>query len=134
MGGDLYWFQHLGRSDGSENWANGGVGLHVGTKLLAGPGVPIDWRSYISVFAAEDGVIYGVDDSGSLYWHQHLARSEGVELSRSWAEPMTGVHRVRVGSAVHWDHYVRPISASARYRPHLFAGDDGVIYGVDEAG
>ena len=48
--GDLYWYQHLGRSDGTAIWGNGGTGIKVGN----------GW-TFSQVFAANDSVIYGIE-------------------------------------------------------------------------
>jgi hypothetical protein len=47
--GDLYWYQHVGRSDGTANWANGGNHKQVGS----------GWN-FKQVFSANDAVVYGV--------------------------------------------------------------------------
>jgi hypothetical protein len=47
--GDLDWYQHLGRSDGTANWSNGGTAKKVGS----------GWN-FRQVFAANDAVIYAI--------------------------------------------------------------------------
>jgi hypothetical protein len=79
--GDLSWYQHLGRSNGSASWANEGNGIRVGNGW--------DFRK---VFAADDSVIYAITATGDLYCYQHLGRSNG---SASWANGGKGI---RVGS------------------------------------
>src|SRR5712691_8243682 len=81
--GDLYWYQHLGRSDGTVNWANGGQHIQVGRGWHFRAG---------QVFAAEDGVIYAVTDAGDLYWYRHKGRSDGTV---NWAN---GGQPIRVGT------------------------------------
>ena len=49
--GDLYWYRHEGRSDGTANWANGGQHVQVGN----------GWN-FQHVFAANDSVIYAVKE------------------------------------------------------------------------
>jgi tachylectin len=136
MAGALYWYQHRGTGYEKGDWAYDGVARQVGTNLIASPGIPLDWGSYDYLFPAEDGVIYGVDKHGCLYWHQHLARSEGVELARSWAKSETGAHRVHVGAGlnVNWNIYLPAAHGSSSIQPHLFAADQGAIYGVDASG
>jgi Tachylectin len=102
--GDLLWYQHLGRSAGTENWANGGGAKQVGT----------GWN-FKQVFAADDGVIYAIDQAGALLWFQHLGRSDGTV---NWAN---GGGAQQVGNG--WEIYKQ-----------VFAADDGVIYAIDEAG
>jgi hypothetical protein len=48
--GDLNWYRHEGRSDGTANWANGGTAMQV----VSG------WTIYRQVLAADDSAIYGV--------------------------------------------------------------------------
>jgi hypothetical protein len=128
MAAALYWYQHLGSSDArcetdqnwTERWANGGTGRQVGL------GIP--WDKYTHLFTADEGVIYGVDDAGNLYWHQHLGRSEGID---KWTDGGTGR---QVGLAGHWNRYTKPAQANSAIQTHLFAADDGVIYGVDDTG
>ena len=48
--GDLNWYRHEGRSDGTANWANGGTA----TQVVSG------WTIYRQVLAADDSAIYGV--------------------------------------------------------------------------
>jgi hypothetical protein len=97
--GELYWYQHLGRSDGTASWANGGQ-----HKVVGG-----GWN-FKQVFAADDGVIYGVTTTGDLYWYQHLGRSDGTA---NWANG--GQHKV-VGSG--WNF------------KQVFAADDAIVYAV----
>ena len=65
------------------------------------------------VFAAEDGVIYGLDGAGVLYWHQHLGRIDGTER---WAKSQ---QRMQVGSGIPWTNY-----------KHVFTAEDAVFYVV----
>src|SRR5215469_9096266 len=99
--GDLYWYQHQGRSDGTAVWANGGTGIKIGS----GFGV------FNKLFAANDGVIYGVTTAGDLYWYQHQGRSDGTAV---WANGGTGL---KVGSG--WTF------------SQVFAANDSVIYGIE---
>ena len=92
-GGDLMWFRHVGREDGSFNW--------VGPKKV-GTG----WGSFEKLFSDADGVIYGVTpgveasfslvsansiapgdhaqarytpaSGGKLLWFKHVGRDEGT--------------------------------------------------------
>jgi hypothetical protein len=68
--GDLLWYQHRGRSDGTVNWA--------------GPEQVGNGWNFRQVFAADDGVIYAVKDNGDLLWYQHRGRSDGTV---NWAGP-----------------------------------------------
>ena len=47
--GELHWYQHLGRSDGFENWTNNAQITRIG--------LCIPWQQYRQVLAAQDAVI-----------------------------------------------------------------------------
>jgi hypothetical protein len=98
----LNWYQHLGRSDGSKSFANAGVAITVGT----------DWN-FKQVFAANDGVIYAIDDAGGLFWYRHIGRSDGSTTfaANAGAQIATG-----------WNY------------KQVCAADDGVIYGLTGGG
>ena len=102
--GDLYWYRHQGRSDGTAVFANSGSPIHIGS----------GFNIYNKLFAADDGVIYGVTPAGDLYWYQHQGRSDG---SAVWANGGIGI---KVGGGFTFEK--------------LFAADDGVIYGITAAG
>jgi hypothetical protein len=103
--GDLYWYQHQGRSDGTAVFANSGTGIKVGS----------GFNGFNKVFAAEDGVLYGITPTGDLYWYQHQGRSDGTVV---FANSGTGI---KVGSG--WNSYTQ-----------VFAADDGVVYGTTSSG
>jgi predicted lipoprotein with Yx(FWY)xxD motif len=103
--GDLLWYRHVGRSDGTIKWANSGSPIKVGT----------GWNSFKQVFAADDGVIYAITQSGDLLWYQHLGQSNGAV---SWANSGSPI---KVGSG--WNGFKQ-----------VFAADDGVIYAITQGG
>lgn len=47
-----------------------------------------EWPGYTVVFGGDDGVIYGIDETGDLYWHKHsqqLNKLEGpVKIGNGW--------------------------------------------------
>src|SRR5829696_8793321 len=63
--GDLLWYRHDGRSDGSARWSGGNT-FNVGT----------GW-GFKQVFSGDDGVIYGVRENGELLWYRHDGRADG---------------------------------------------------------
>lgn len=65
--GDLRWYRHDGRLDGSNNWASN-------SQVVVGSG----WDKYQRVFASGDGVIYAIDFSGNLIWYRHDGRLTGT--------------------------------------------------------
>ena len=69
-GGDLLWYRHEGRNDGSFRWAS-----TEGKKVGQG------WN-FKQVFSGGDGVIYGIKDNGDLLWYRHEGRNDG---SFRWA-------------------------------------------------
>jgi hypothetical protein len=110
-GGNLWWYRHVGREDGSFRWEGP---KRVGT----------GWAGLEHVFSGGDGIIYAVDpvadlskhvpgrtnivSGGNLKWYRHLGREDG---SFRWEGPKT------VGTG--WAGF-----------PHLFSGGDGIIYAV----
>jgi hypothetical protein len=66
-GGELKWYRHLGRYDGTDTWQTGS-GNVVGTR----------WDTFKKVFSGGDGVIYTVDQSDRLQWWRHDGRTDGT--------------------------------------------------------
>jgi hypothetical protein len=108
-GGDLWWFRHEGRNDGSFRWTD-----NHGRKVGSG------WGSFQRVFSGGDGIIYAVNPAiaadgttpasgGDLFWYRHLGRANGTS---QWEGPK------KVGTG--WGGF-----------QHVFSGGNGVIYAVD---
>jgi hypothetical protein len=90
-GGDLMWYRHIGRDDGSFKWE--------GPKKV-GSG----WGRLNHVFSGGDGIIYGIDpivearvrvtggttpaSGGDLWWGRHIGRANG---SFNWDGPLKRV-------------------------------------------
>lgn len=68
--GDLLWYRHTGRDDGSFEWA-----ANEGKKVGHG------WNAK-QVFADGDGAIYALMANGDLMWFRHTGREDG---SFDWA-------------------------------------------------
>ena len=124
-GGDLMWYRHEGRLDGSFNWDGP---EKVGNR----------WEGLKHVFSGGDGIVYAVTprvdaahrlsttlesgghvqsrmspaSGGDLLWYRHIGKEDGTF---SWLGPK------RVG--IRWDGF-----------KHLFSGGDGIIYGIQENG
>jgi hypothetical protein len=114
-GGDLLWYRHVGREDGSFQWEGP---KKVGT----------GWGDFKQLFSGGDGIIYGVTpivptslptgigpgmrgnpaSGGDLLWYRHVGREDG---SFQWEGPK------KVGTG--WGDF-----------KHLFCGADGIIYAV----
>jgi hypothetical protein len=110
----LLWYRHDGRGDGSFRWAQGS-----GNKVGNG------WNNFKQVFSGGDGVIYAIQHTdldprtgritgGHLLWYRHDGRGDG---SFTWAQGSGN----RVGSG--WNNF-----------KHVFSGDDGVIYAIQDNG
>ena len=65
--GDLKWYLHAGRRDGSFLWSPD-----------SGNVVGIGWGDFKQLFSAADGVIYGIASNGDLKWYRHVGRDEGT--------------------------------------------------------
>lgn len=98
--GDLLWYRHDGRFDGSSVWVNGGLGKKVGN----------GWQNFLQVFSGGDGVIYAILPNGSLRWYRHTGWLNG---ENTWAAGSGG--QIGVG----WQSFTK-----------VFSGDNGVIYGI----
>ncbi|CAN5144715.1 hypothetical protein BH11MYX1_BH11MYX1_28960 [soil metagenome] len=118
-GGELKWYRHDGREDGSFKWA-----ARSGTVVGTG------WNGFSKVFSGGNGVIYALTayvpahyeistygghmvpaSGGDLKWYRHTGQVDGTFR---WA-PGSGT---TVGHG--WSSFKR-----------LFSGGDGVIYAVD---
>jgi hypothetical protein len=73
------------------------------------------WNSFDTIVAGENGVIYGRFPDGRLRWHRHLGHTDG---SISWAEA-----RVVREASEGWGNFIR-----------IFAGSNGVLYGIQRNG
>jgi hypothetical protein len=111
--GDLLWYRHDGRGDGTFTWAPG-PGNRVGN----------GWNFW-HVFSGGDGVIYAIEHvgldpvtgrrtGGRLLWFRHDGRGDGTF---TWA-PGSGN---QVGSG--WGGFKQ-----------VFSGGDGVIYAIQDNG
>lgn len=69
--GDLLWYQHTGRKDGSFLWRDN-----------SGHNVGAGWKTK-HVFAAENDIVYSITENGDLYWYRHDGRRNGTF---SWQE------------------------------------------------
>jgi hypothetical protein len=63
--GDLMWFRHTGREDGSFSWVSS-EGKKVGN----------GWNAR-QVFSGGGGVIYALQYNGDLLWYRHTGREDG---------------------------------------------------------
>jgi hypothetical protein len=94
--GDLLWYRHDGRVDGSQTWASNS-GAKVGT------GWTVD-----QIFSAGNGVIYIINSASELIWFRHTGFTDG---SPNWLNPEA--HGTRVGTG--W--LVKDIFSGAILRP-----------------
>ncbi|ANZ42120.1 hypothetical protein BBK82_45505 [Lentzea guizhouensis] len=103
--GRLKWFKHLGRTDGTYNWADGN-GREIG----------LGWQIHTTVLASQDGQVFGFCGDGTLWWHKWVltnsATGEGY-----WAPGTNNI-----------------IHRGFRDYAAVFGGWDGVFYAVDKQG
>lgn len=158
--GDLKWFRDVEEPAGALRWAPGsgrriGLGWDFAQVFAGGDGViygihengdllfyrdelrdgsngrfaetgwspassaKIGWGwEFAHVFSSGDGVIYAIRENGDMHWYHDLARDGSNDASDNtgW-DPRGGI---QIGGG--WDYRV------------VFAGRDGVIYGVSESG
>ena len=160
-GGRLFWYRHLGTSDGRFAWE--------GPKTV-GKG----W-DFKQVFAADDRVIYGIDTDGKMIWYRHLGRDDGsftwqgpkgqrprwdyrhvfsggdgvIYAVEHMVEPLVnarGSTGPRAGGRLLWHRHLGWADGSDRWAQapktigqgwdfkHVFSGGDGVIYAINHDG
>ena len=85
--GDLLWYRHEGRGDGTARWANNGRGRKVGS----------GW-DFAHVFGGGGGIVYAVAFDGDLFWYRHEGRNNGTPR---WANNGTGR---RIGNGWNFEH------------------------------
>lgn len=86
--GDLFWYHHLGATDGKFSWTNNAQPTKVGN----------GWNEVADAFSGGDGVIYALKRDGNLYWYDHSGFRTGAA---TWT-PGTG-NRIGTG----WGSSVR---------------------------
>jgi hypothetical protein len=116
-GGDLWWYRHLGITDGTVEWE--------GPKKVGN-----DWGGFRHVLSAGDGFIYAVDNAGDLWWFRHLGVTDG---SVEWEGPK------KVGND--WGGFRHVLSAgggiiyavdpTVKSVPQEVTGEDDVVRGGD---
>jgi hypothetical protein len=157
--GDLMWYRHVGREDGTFRWQ--------GPKSV-GRG----WGELEHVFSDEDGVVYGVEPmvqanapingrtprpaGGGLMWYRHIGREDGTfrwegpaRVGKGWGgltHVFSGgggvIHGIQENGDLMWYRHLGREDGSFRWEGpkkvgtgwggfnHVFSGGDGVIYGV----
>ena len=148
--GDLMWYRHDGRSDGSFRWADNNPRK-----------VGVGWN-FRQLLSGGDGVIYAITDAGDLLWFRHDGRADG---SFRWADNNArkvgigwnykrifsgdaGViyaitdsgdllwyrHDGRNDGSFKWaDNNARKVGTGWNMKS-IFSGGDGVIYAITDIG
>jgi hypothetical protein len=150
--GDLVWYRHEGRFDGSFAWANNGATVGTG------------WQ-FKQVFSGGDGVIYAVTNGGDLMWMRHEGRLDGTfrwapmpnggkKVGSGWnfKQIFSGgngiIYYVNDNNELMWFRHDGRNDGSASWTPasggrkvgsgwafkQIFSGGDGVIYALTENG
>ena len=146
--GDLMWYRHEGRADGSFRWS--------GPKKV-GNGWDVK-----QVFSGGDGVIYAVTHAGDLLWYRHDGRgdgsfrwadSTGKKVGNGWdmKQIFSGgdgvIYAVTHTGDLMWYRHDGRADGSFRWAsdagkkvgtgwdvPHVFSGGGGVIYTITATG
>lgn len=107
--GTIHWYRYVvsNLNTGAGGWASGGRGPVVGSGFGKFPRVLGGW----------DGVIFGIDDAGNLWWYKYVA-GNGTSGSGAWAN---GGRGSRIG-------------AGFKVAERAWAEPNGVLYGVAAAG
>jgi hypothetical protein len=146
LNGDLLWYRHDGRNDGSFVWAANSARK-----------VGIGWN-FKQVFSGGNGVIYGVALNGDLLWYRHDGRNDGsfvwaansarkVGIGWNFKQVFSGGNGViyavaqngdllwyrhdgrNDGSFVWAANSGRKVGTGWNFK-QVFSGGNGVIYGV----
>jgi len=155
--GDLLWFGHNGRGNGTFNWAsNEGVNA-------PNSGVPVGAHWNLKqVFSGGDGIIYAIQDNGDLLWYRHDGRNdatfrwasnEGKKVGTNWnvkqvfAAGGGVIYAVKDNGDLMWYRHDGRGDGSFKWASNegkkvgtnwnvkdVFAGDGGVIYAVKDNG
>ncbi|MFB9990956.1 tachylectin-related carbohydrate-binding protein [Deinococcus oregonensis] len=91
--GDLRWYKHSGYLTG------GGLNDAGAWNPRSGAVVGVGWNDFRQLFAAANGVIYGIKPNGSLLWYKHSAYRTGAGLETPGAWDSRGSKEIGVG----WD-------------------------------
>lgn len=104
--GNVWWYRHqfVKVVDGCRKIDN--------TRWEGPQKVKSDWMKYVQVFSGGDGVIYGLDQNGVLFWQKHQDWYEGGTV---WHEP-------------------RAVHPKFREATQIFGTGYGNIYAVDGQG
>lgn len=103
--GRLKWFKHLGRDNGTYNWADGD-GREIGS----------GWQIHTTVLASADGQLFGLCGDGTLWWHKWVL-TNALTGEGHWAPGTNNIIHRGFGEYA-----------------SVFGGWNGVFYAVDEQG
>ena len=150
--GDLWWYRHDGRTDGSFKWAEGPKKVGTG------------WAGLRKVFSGGNGIVYGINDAGDLLWYRHDGRNDGSftwaagspkKVGNGWGalrKVFSGgdgvIYGINDGGDLLWFRHDGRNDGSFTWAAgspkkvgtgwgalrKVFAGDNGVIYGINDAG
>ncbi|NBE52409.1 tachylectin-related carbohydrate-binding protein [Streptomyces boluensis] len=76
--GQLRWYRHLNPSGGTATWANGGVGITIGT----------GWGGSTHLVSFGAGVLLSRTSTGTVAWYRHLDPLTGTNV---WANSGVGL-------------------------------------------
>jgi N,N-dimethylformamidase len=107
--GTVRWYKYVvtNLSTGAGSWVGGGNGPVIGS----------GFDKYPRIFGGWDGVIYGVDDNGDMWWFRYTA-GDGTGGGAAWANSGAPAK----------------ISSGWKEIKRLWADPGGVIFGVRHAG
>jgi len=119
QGGTLKWYRN------DTNWNT--VGGQPGAPNWKGPiNVKSGWNSFVKIVPGGDGVLYAIDQNGSLKWYKNNGFTEG---SVNWLGPIdvtpSQPSRLgqRLGSPVDFRNFKQ-----------VFSGGEGVMYAITSDG
>ena len=151
--GDLWWYRHSGRNDGSFAWTDGSPKK-----------IGVGWSSLRTVFSGGNGVIYGINDAGDLLWYRHDGRNDGSfawaagspkKVGTGWGglrKVFSGgngvIYGINDASELMWYRHdgrgdgsfvwaagsPKKVGIGWGSLRTVFSGGDGVIYGINDSG
>ena len=146
--GDLMWYRHDGRNDGSFRWANN-----------HGKKVGVGWNVK-HIFYGGDGIIYAINNNNDLLWFHHDGENDrsfrwtdsnprkvgtGWNMKRVFSGDNGVIYAINFNDELLWFRHDGRADGSFRWADNkarkvgngwgmkqVFSGHDGVIYAIND--
>lgn len=114
-GGDLMWYNHAGHDNGTPDW-----------NTLNKP-VGIGWQNFRHVFSGGEGIIYAIQNDGTLLWYGNNADGNTVKDSKFRYTDLLEKDKA---------NFIGPKAVGSGWQNMInaFADGSGIIYAVTQEG